>query len=64
MVAGAVYRGGAAEADATTDDLAVLDLAASALFDDRGLMGPSLVLLAGRSCSASCAPVGRGRLAE
>ena len=37
------------------EDQAALDLAASALLDDRGLMGPSLVLLSARSCSAACA---------
>jgi hypothetical protein len=46
------------EPDAT-DDLAVLDLAASALFDDPELIGPALVLLTARSCSAACGPVGR-----
>ena len=35
-----------------------LDLAASALFDDPELIGPALVLLTARSCSAAC-PMGR-----
>jgi hypothetical protein len=46
-----------AEPDAT-DDLAGLDLAASALFDDPELIGPALVLLTARNCSAACGPVG------
>lgn len=35
-------------------DQAVLDLAASALLDDPELLGPSLVLLTGRSCTPRC----------
>ena len=46
-------------AEDATDDLAVLDLATSALFDDPELIGPTLVLLTARSCSVACGPVGR-----
>jgi hypothetical protein len=40
--------------DIALEDRAVLDLAASALFDDPILLGPALLLLAGRPCASNC----------
>ena len=44
--------------DTTLENQAVLDLAADVL-GDFGLLGPAMILLAGRNCSVACAPVGR-----
>ena len=40
---------------AAMDDLALNDLAASALLGDRDLLGFTVILLAGRSCNPRCA---------
>jgi hypothetical protein len=48
-----------ARAEDTVENLAVLDLATSTLLYDSALLGPSMILLAGRNCSVSCGPVGR-----
>lgn len=45
-------------AEATPEETAVAELAETML-DDPELMGPSLVMLTARSCSAACGPVGR-----
>ena len=47
-------------AEDATDDPAVLDLATDVL-GDLGLLGPAMILLAGRNCSPRCAVSTRPR---
>lgn len=61
MTARTVYRGGGSgtgtDADPTPEATAIAELAD--MLDDPETMGPALVLLSARSCSAACGPVGR-----